>query len=237
MASGLAHLVFAATPRDEVRAFGWGQRVTTPAATDTALHLQSTWERRDPAQLAWRVFGGYTQRTRTTAATPALVVDSLLTDPVSDLIDTGAGTARRWLLGARVAPSGTRFLPAIGIDLERADVRVAPNRIEQIRELVDGMPARVWTFRSGGGTGDRHLTTLAVHGNEHLTFGRLTLDLGVRLDAVTGAATGRGRRDSVDHLAAAHDGAVAAHRHRRSRAGRQLPAIGVSASAQRAGDW
>ncbi len=69
-------------------------------------------------------------------------------------------------------------------------MRVAPNRIEQIRELVDGVPARVWTFRSGGGTDDRHLTTLAVHGNEHLTFRRLTLDLGVRLDAVTGAATG-----------------------------------------------
>ena len=170
--------------------FGWGQRVTTPAATDTALHLQSTWERRDPAPLTWRVFGGYTQRTRTTPVTPTVVVDSLLSDPVSDLVDTGAGTARRWLLGARVAPTRTRFLPTIGIDLERADVRVAPNRIDQIRELVDGVPARAWTLHSSGGTADRHLTTLAVHGNEHLTFRRLTLDLGVRLDAVTGAAAG-----------------------------------------------
>jgi hypothetical protein len=189
VASGLAHLVFAATPRDEVRAFGWGQRVTTPGATDNALHLQSTWERRDPAKLTWRVFGGYTQRTRATPATPTLVVDSLLTDPVSDLIDMGAGTARRWLLGARAAAPGKRFVPAIGIDVDRADARIAPNRIEQIRELVDGVPARAWTFRSGGGADDRHLTTLAVHGNEHLTFRRLTVDLGVRLDRVTGAAT------------------------------------------------
>src|SRR6185295_1136050 len=56
VASGLAHLVFAATPRDEVRALGWAQRATTSAVTDTALHVQSTWERRDPA--TWRVFAG-----------------------------------------------------------------------------------------------------------------------------------------------------------------------------------
>jgi hypothetical protein len=190
VASGLAHLVFAATPRDEVRALGWAQRATTSAVTDTALHVQSTWERRDPAQLAWRVFGGYTQRTRTAAATPTLVVDSLLTDPVSDLIDAGAGTARRWTLGARVAPRPTAFLPTIGLDLDGAQVRVAPTGIDQIRELVDGVPARVWTFRSGVGADDRHLTTLAVHGNEHLTFRRLTLDLGLRLDVVSGAAAG-----------------------------------------------
>ncbi|MEO8256453.1 MAG: TonB-dependent receptor [Acidobacteriota bacterium] len=190
LASGLAHLVFAATPRDEIRALGWAQRVTTPAATDHALHLQSTWERRDPAQLNWRVFGGYTQRTRSTATAPTLVVDSLLTGPVSDAFDSGAGTARRWVIGARVAPPATGFLPAIGIDLERAQVRVRPSGIAQIRELVDGTPARLWTIHSGPATAtdDRHLTTLAAHANEHLAVGRLTLDLGLRLDTVTGAA-------------------------------------------------
>jgi hypothetical protein len=186
VASGLAHLVFAATPRDEVRAFGWAQRATTPAVTDTGLHVQSTWERHNPA--TWRVFAGYTQRTRTAPLSSTLVVDSLLTDPVSDLIDGGAGTARRWTLGARVAPQTTRFLPTVGVDLEGAHVRVAPTGLEQIRELVDGVPARVWRFQSGGGRDDRHLTTLAVHGNEHLTFRHLSLDLGVRFDAVSGAA-------------------------------------------------
>ncbi len=190
VASGFAHLVFAASPRDEVRALGWAQRVTTAAFTDTGLHVQSTWERRDPAQLAWRVFGGYTQRTRTApvTSTSALFVDSLASDPVSNLIDAGAGTARRWVLGARVAPPATRPLPAVGVDLEGARVHVVPTGITLIRELVDGIPARMWTFHPGGGTDDRHLTTLAVHANEHVTFRRLTLDAGVRLDAVTGAA-------------------------------------------------
>jgi hypothetical protein len=188
--SGLAHLVFAASPRDEIRALGWAQQVTTAAFTDTAMHVQSTWERRDPARLAWRVFGGYTERSRTAPVTSNLVVDTLTSDPVSNLIDAGAGTAERWVLGARVAPPATRPLPTIGVDLEGAQVRAAPAEIEQIGELVNGMPARVWTFHAGGGTDVRHLTTLAVYGNEHLTARRLTLDAGVRLDTVSGAADG-----------------------------------------------
>jgi hypothetical protein len=190
VASALAHLVFAASPRDEVRALGWAQQVTTAAFTDTAVHVQSTWERRDPARLAWRVFGGYTERSRTAPVTADLVVDTLTSDPVSDLIDAGAGTAARWVLGARVAPPASRPLPSVGVDLEGAHVSAARTAIQQVDELVNGMPARVWTFHSGGGTDVRHLTTLAVYGNEHLTSRRLTLDAGVRLDTVTGAADG-----------------------------------------------
>ena len=187
-ASGFGHLVFAASPSDEVRALGWGQRATTAAFTDTAVHVQSTWERRNVMRLAWRVFGGYTERRRTAPTTSTRVVDSLASDPVSDLIDEGAGAARRWVFGARVAPAATRPLPTVGIDLEGARIRVAPTGIQQIAELVNGMPARMWTLRRGDGADLRHLTTLAVHGNQHLTFRRLAFDAGVRLDAVTGAA-------------------------------------------------
>jgi hypothetical protein len=195
VASGSAHLVFAASPRDEVRAIGWGQRAARSTSTDTGLHVQSTWERRDPRQLGWRVFGGYTQRTRTApvASTSALFVDSVTSDPVSDLIDTGAGTVRRWAVGARVARPATRLFPTIGVDFEGARRRVGSMAISQIRELVDGVPARVWTFDPGAGVDDRHLTTFAVHGNEHATFGRLTIDAGLRLDAVSGAADGSAR--------------------------------------------
>jgi hypothetical protein len=188
VASGFAHLVFAASPRDEVRALGWGQRVTSAAFTDAAVHVQSTWERRSPTQLGWRVFGGYTERRRTASVSSERVVDSLASDPVSDLIDEGAGTARRWVFGARAALSATRPLPTVGVDLEGAHIGVAPTGIEQIRELVNGMPARAWTFRGGGATDVRHLSTVAVHGNERITFRRLTLDAGVRLEAVRGAA-------------------------------------------------
>ena len=193
VASGFAHLVFAASPRDEIRALGWAQQATTAARSDTALHLQATWERRDPASLSWRVFGGYTGRTRTAPSPSTLVVDSLDSDPVSDLIDTGAGAARRWVAGARLAPPKTRMLPSVGVDVEGAEVRVDPTATTQINELVNGALARVWTYHIASGPDVRQLTTIAAFANEHVASGRLTLDAGLRLDTVSGTANGAAR--------------------------------------------
>src|SRR3954464_4250174 len=124
-ASGFAHVVLAATPRDEVRALGWLQQAATATRTDTALHLQGTWERREPASWSWKLFGGYTARGRTETATPSsLVIDSLDTDPVSDLVETGIGVTRRWTVGARAAAAASRWLPSIGIDVDGAEVRL-----------------------------------------------------------------------------------------------------------------
>ena len=55
VASGFAHLRPGGDARDELRLLGWAQQATTAAVTDTAVHVQSTWERRDPARLAWRI--------------------------------------------------------------------------------------------------------------------------------------------------------------------------------------
>jgi hypothetical protein len=192
-ASGFAHLVFAATSRDEIRTLAWVQEATTAARTDTGLHVQATWERRDPAKLSWRLFGGYTGRDRTATSPSTLVVDSLDTDPVSDLVDTGGGVTRRWVAGARVAAQANRLLPSVGVDLDSAEVRVAPTAIQQIRELVNGAPARVWAYQAGGATDVRQLTTFAAYANEHVTSGRLALDAGLRLDLVSGTANGAAR--------------------------------------------
>ena len=193
VASGFAHLVFAATARDEIRALGWAQRATTAARTDTGLHVQATWERRDTAALSWRLFGGYTGRDRTAISPSVLVVDSLDTDPVSDLVDAGGGVTRRWVAGARVSAPADRLLPSLGVDLDSAEARVAPTAIQQIRELVNGAPARVWNYRPGSGADVRQLTTFAAYANEHVTHGRLTLDAGLRLDNVSGGADGAAR--------------------------------------------
>ena len=45
-------------------------------------------------------------------------------------------------------------------------------------------------MKSGGSTDVRQSTTLAVHANEHLTYRRLTVDAGLRLDRTTGSANG-----------------------------------------------
>jgi hypothetical protein len=201
VASGFAHVVFAATPRDDIRALGWLQRGSTAALTDTAVHVQATWERRDPVRLSWRVFGGYTGRDRTTPLTTTLIVDSLESDAVSDLVDTGAGAARRWIAGARVAPGRTRrlpsfipfFIPSFGVDVDGAEVRLAPNAIARINELVNGVPARAWMYRNSGSTDVRGLTTFAAFADEHVASGRLTLDLGIRFESVHGDANGAER--------------------------------------------
>lgn len=188
IAAGFAHLVWAATPRDEIRLFGWAQRAITPALTDAAVHVQSTWERRRPASMAWRVFAGYTARSRMLPAASTVTVDSLTSDPVSDLIDGGGGSARRWTVGARAVHPSAHWLPTAGFDLEGAQISAAATGVERIFERVDGVPARAWAVQRSGGTDDRHLTTFAAYANEHLTFRGLTLDAGLRLDAVTAAA-------------------------------------------------
>jgi hypothetical protein len=185
--------VFAVNARDEIRALGWVQQATMAARSDTALHLQATWERHDPASLSWRLFGGYTDRHRAAPSPPLLVVDSLDTDPVSDLIDTGAGAARRWVAGARLAPPKTRRLPSVGVDVEGADVRIDPTATTQINELVNRGLARVWVYHIASGPDVRRLTTVAAFADEHLASGRLTLDAGLRLDTANGAANGATR--------------------------------------------
>jgi len=188
--SAFVHLVFAATPRDEVRTIAWAQRLSRVSTSDTGLHLQSTWERRDQAHAAWRAFGGYSERRRAASVPSVLVIDSLDTDPVSDLMDAGGGVDRRWTLGARLTPRAGRYLPALGLDLDRASVSVPPAGLEEIRELVDGRPARLWAITTGAGADARHVTSLALHANERATFGRLTVDAGVRFETIAGSANG-----------------------------------------------
>jgi hypothetical protein len=184
--SGFGHVVVRATPRDEFRVIGWAQQVTASTA-DQAMHVQAVWERREAAHTQWRLFGGYTDHSRDQAAASSVLVDSIASDPISDLFDSGAGTTRRWSFGARVLPASTR-LPDMGVDVEGAQVRIPPSDIQQIQEVVDGTPARLWTVRSGAGPDIRHMTTIAAHASERLSAGRLTLDAGIRLERTEGSA-------------------------------------------------
>jgi len=188
-ASAFAHFVVAATPRDEFRALGIVQRITTVASTDTVLHVQSTWERRGgDARVGWRVFGGYTDRGLTAPLPRTLQLDTLTSDPIATAIDTGAGSAQRLTAGARITPPRSSRAPTVGVDVERLGVHVDPIGLDEIRELVNGVPARLWTFRAGSAADTRAATTVAVFGSERLTSGPFTLDAGLRLDMVSAAA-------------------------------------------------
>ncbi len=187
VATGMAHFVFTTAPGDELRVLGWGQHISTDAFSDSAVHVQSTWERRDANHLSWRIFGGFTSRDRTTATVSPLIVDDLTSDPVTDLFDNGAGTDRRWTIGARIAPPRSRWLPNAGVDVEGARMTTTATQ-QKIDETVDGTPARLWTVRSPGGADSRHMTTIAVFANEHIVSHHVTVDAGVRLEHITAAA-------------------------------------------------
>jgi hypothetical protein len=189
VANAFAHVAFAATPADEVHGIAWLQRVTTAAFEDRGLHAQGTWARQPAQGLRWRLFAGYTERKRSVAPVPAIVtVDSLTSDPVSDLFDTGDGTSRTWAIGARLNPFRGPWMPAFGVDLNNARVRVVPSGIGQLRELVDGVPARLWTPIVPASTDFRHLVTTAAFVNTHGTTGPVTIDGGLRVDHAAGGA-------------------------------------------------
>ncbi len=146
-----------------------------------------------PAQASWRVFGGYTERSRSAAATPStLVVDSLTSDPVSDLIDQRR--RHRAPLGARRARRSSRDAAASD---RRRRFRRRPRRRRAdrdrsrlanwstVRPRVCGRctPAAAATFDIS--------RRWPVFGNEHVTAGRLTLDAGLRLEASAARRTHR----------------------------------------------
>jgi hypothetical protein len=186
--SAFANVTFAVTPGDSVSAIGWLQGVSTTDFDDRGVHLQGAWERHAADRLQWRAYAGYTDRSRTIASPAAsITVDSLTSDPISDLFDTGAGTSRTWTLGARLSHP-RRWFPTAGIEIDSAHVNVASNGVNEIREVVDGTPARLWTLTRPSANDFRHLTTVSGFVNEHVALGPVTIDGGLRLDHATGAA-------------------------------------------------
>jgi hypothetical protein len=186
--SAFAQATFAATPNDAVRAIGWVQRASAGDVDDRGLHVQGAWERHGTDRLRWRAYAGYTERTRT--ATPlaaSITVDSLTSDPISDLFDTGVGSSRRWTLGARISHSRAWF-PNGGVEVDNARIRVLPNGVDEIKEVVDGTPARLWTLTRPSAPDVRHLTTVSGFVDERLALGPVTVDGGLRIDHAAGAA-------------------------------------------------
>jgi hypothetical protein len=186
--SAFVHATFAATPDDAVRVIGWLQGVSTPDFDDRGVHVQGAWERHATGRLRWRAYAGYTDRKRSAAPlATSITVDSLTSDPISELFDTGVGTSRTWTLGARISHP-RKWFPSGGIEVHNARVRVDANGIGEIREVVDGTPARLWTLTRPSATDARHMSTVSGFVNEQLVLGPVTIDGGLRIDHAAGAA-------------------------------------------------
>jgi hypothetical protein len=210
LASAFAHLVFAPSNEREIRVLAWVQHRASPFGdwqsfnqptdtTDTtAFHGQATVEHRGSSP--WRIFGGFTQRTSdndlgTSAAggdVTRATVDRITVGPVPDLAARAADTtARRASIGGRLNPSsgGDTHRFELGVDTELASLDSSSQFTGNIDEVIDGSVARVWTYSAPAATDHRATAAVSAFARDEIALSRaLTLDAGIRLDAVHGAA-------------------------------------------------
>ena len=209
LASGFVNLVYTPSAQSEWRTLGWLQHATVPfeyrrvfpaesSTEDTSLHVQSTWERRLNPEASWRIFGGVTQRSRgnDSGDVSSITVDRLLDGPTPWIVSaTGESTSRRWTFGGRLGASAARgslhHLTAIGLDVDLAQATSRNQFTGAIGELVDNVPARLWTYSHPAAEANRHATTVSAFASDHITFSpTLTLDVGARLEWTGGSADG-----------------------------------------------
>lgn len=206
-ASGFAHVVFAPSPSREWRVLGWVQQIEAPfenwqafgdpsaSATSTAVHVQSTLEERPADGARWRVFGGFTQRTRTNDINPLrpVVTERITGGPVLNVVDTAADTtARRFSLGGRFEPLRSTASPhrfQYGANLDVASLDSSNLFYGSLIELVNNTPARIWSFLPVSVDSNRRTTTASGFASDVIRLAdRLTLDASLRAEMVVGGA-------------------------------------------------
>lgn len=208
--SAFVHLLFTPNPRDEVRAIGWGEHTTSPYAnriafaqpttteSAAAVHGQLAWEHKTTTGAVWTVSGSAARRSQSNDLAPStsLVAERLRDGPTAELFNPRDGSQLTWSAGAR------GLLPAIaarnlvhvlrgGASLTGGSVTARSTFNGRIGETINGVPARVWEFTSPAAESRWSDTVFAVYGADTVTINpRLTLEAGVRFEALRAAADG-----------------------------------------------
>jgi hypothetical protein len=208
LASGFAHLTLAASANREIRAFGSLQHAERPfqewlsfqdataKTSDTAVHVQSTWEERLSSGGRWRAFGGFTQRSRKHEfGVPSVVMERISAGPVPEVIDEAADrTTRRLAGGLRLAPSaaaGSRHEVEFGVDVDAASTSARNQFAGTVHELIDSSRARIWNYDTGNLESRRRVVTTSAYAADRISLSQtLTLDASLRTELVHGYAEG-----------------------------------------------
>jgi hypothetical protein len=204
LASGLAQIVFKRSASDELRGLAWVEHAETPfdqwqlfqdpsAAThDTAVHVQSTWDR--AASSPWRVFGGFTERARTNdRASSGLTIERISGGPLPPIVDASADTtSRRFAAGARLTrPQDGRHRLDFGIDFDASSLNTSNQFAGTAHEIVDAIPARLWTYAASPVASHRRAATVAGFARAAFTLSpSVTIDASVRAEIIHGRADG-----------------------------------------------
>ena len=210
LGSGYVNLFTTPRSGDGLRLTGWFQGATRPLDHHDA-YKQPTSSERDragTAQVAWNhplgggsyglsVFGGYTQRGRSTDLQPngPIVIERLTDGPVQQLLDPGSGTDRviqagAHLAGDRVTSPTHRHALLGGVEVVRGSMTQHSAFTGRVGETVNGLPARVWDWTDPASISSWHATTMSVFAADTLSFTpRLTLNVGLRFESVFGGAS------------------------------------------------
>ena len=205
-----AHLVFAATAHDEFRVFAQNDRVAVPSAgrarlVDAALQehdrftvISNTWDHRPQEGLAWT--GNVTYANG--ASTPALsgvavtgVTERLRDGLPWDLAASATGTRERTYVSWRGDPGrvrilGSAHLPQFGANASFTGATADAPGDTVIGELVDGHPARAFTYTASGSS-RRSAAEIAVWAMDRIPVtSRLDIDAAVRAASTTASRAG-----------------------------------------------
>ena len=205
LASAFVNVTSTPKSGDEIRLIAWGQRTsdaiphhvafnsTTNGQQVAGLHLQTAWQHQLADNTGLRVFGSYTLAHRSTdqVAPGVIVVERLRDGPVPTLLDPGIGTDSTWSLGARLnRTSGAHSLLG-GVDLSGGSSSVQSVFSGRVGELLNGLPARVWDFTDPAQPSDWRERSLAAFISDRVAISpRVTVDGGLRFEAINGSAAG-----------------------------------------------
>ena len=196
------------TPKagDEVRVIGWVQHTsdaiphhaafknTTDSQQVAGLHLQAAWQHQIADSSGLRLFASYTlaHRSSDLVAPATIVVDRIPDGPIPSLLDPGIGNDRTWSLGARFnrAAGGHNLLG--GIDLYGGSSSVQSVFSGRVGELLNGIPARVWDFTDPVQPSDWRERSISAYISDRIAISpRVTVDGGLRFEAINGSAAGQ----------------------------------------------
>jgi hypothetical protein len=125
-------------------------------------------------------------------STDVPVFDRFVDGPLSAIAGIAERHLSHWSVGGRLdrQPHQAHRL-RIGLLVEGARVESAAFFNGTALETIDGASARVWRFTSPGFESLRHRNGVQAHAVDEITLGdRVTVDIGLRLDATAGSAKG-----------------------------------------------
>ena len=205
LASLFTHVVYTPGPGGEARFILWQQRAKAPfvnriafnqplaTETDRSTHAQLVWESR--GGVPWTAFSGFSRRDRSPelAPTTSIVMERLRDGPPAALLYPGPGSDVNWSVGASIRPSFVRRRTVhdleAGIEAGASVARARAAFSGLIGELVNGLPARVWSYSrpdSDSRWTERRFSTYLS--DRIQVTPRLQVHGGIRFEAVGGSS-------------------------------------------------